>query len=53
MVRTGCIAAPRGRCMTDIDPVAVLDAADRALHERAQRRAAPADTPVAPAAAER
>jgi len=31
MVKTGCIAAPRGRCMTDIPVEQVLDAIDVAL----------------------
>lgn len=31
MQETGCIAAPRGRCMTDIPVVAVLDAINEAL----------------------
>ena len=48
MVRTGCIAAPRGRCMTDIGPAAVLAAAGRALQERGrQKRAQPGAAPVA------
>ena len=31
MQRSGCIASPRGRCMTDIGEERVLDAIDRAL----------------------
>lgn len=46
MQQTGCTAAPRGRCMTDITPHRVLDAIDvalQALEPRAAtaRRAAP------------
>lgn len=34
MVRTGCIAAPRGRCTTDVRVDQMLDAIDRALAAR-------------------
>jgi ADP-heptose:LPS heptosyltransferase len=34
MQRSGCIATPRGRCMTDIPVERVLDAIDRALARR-------------------
>lgn len=34
MLRTGCIAAPRGRCMLDIPVAAVLEAIDAALQQR-------------------
>lgn len=37
MQRTGCIAEPRGRCMTDIPVDQVLDAIDRALQSRLDR----------------
>jgi ADP-heptose:LPS heptosyltransferase len=33
MQATGCIASPRGRCMTDIPVEAVLDTVDRALQQ--------------------
>jgi ADP-heptose:LPS heptosyltransferase len=33
MLKTGCVANPRGRCMLDIPVEAVLDAIDRALQE--------------------
>lgn len=35
MQQTGCIASPRGRCMTDIPVERVLDAIDGALQQRA------------------
>jgi ADP-heptose:LPS heptosyltransferase len=35
MQSSGCIANPRGRCMTDIPATAVLDAIDRALSNQA------------------
>ncbi len=38
MQRTGCIAAPRGRCMTDIPVEAVLLAIDVALQDARPRR---------------
>jgi hypothetical protein len=34
MQKSGCIATPRGRCMTDIPVERVLDAIDRALARR-------------------
>ena len=34
MQHTGCIASPRGRCMTDIPVARVLDAIDAALQQR-------------------
>ncbi|MFK7743285.1 MAG: glycosyltransferase family 9 protein [Planctomycetota bacterium] len=36
MQKTGCIASPRGRCMTDIPIEAVLDAIERALASEQQ-----------------
>ena len=33
MQQTGCIANPRGRCMTDIEPVQVADTVDLALRD--------------------
>ena len=41
MQRTGCVASPRGRCMTDIGVEPVLDAIDRALRQRFASAAAP------------
>ncbi len=38
MQRTGCIASPRGRCMTDIPVERVLDAVEQALASRITRR---------------